>query len=805
MIETFKNILTLFMTDFGLLGCTFAYIKAPKRKYFYFSLFFLFNFLSEYYRTVYALIIGRNPSSSSLIAQSGWNIGWLFLLLAIFTLKSEESRQYFHPVMLLPVIINIYQAYIYKQTVGLANSLYQTIITTIITVLCLQELLYANKNKGLKRPVHAAGITLSYLLTEYILWISTYFTFKNPLLDPSIYFTLIKVILMIVFASFIQKDEEKPVAINWEEFRYRLFYQGIISLVILIASVIGYLSAEQLNIDRLTARQAESYLTYIIAGMSAILVLLILGALYAVRNRYTFINTIQQRQSASKRARTNIIMSVSITFIILFGTMLYNAINIYTAGVSDVYENKKQDTAVMSEEAVHYIGRATTAVQSVAETVSFMRNSGSSTKEIQTYLADQAISFAHVPDNHFINFYAYINGEYIDASNWKVPEDYDPTKRDWYVRTSVEPHAPVIIPPYADVESQESIITVAQNISLSPESKIQDIVCIDIDAEYVQELLIKHADASDTGIIINGRGDIIACTNPEYISLNIANIFGEEMLDVLNTDEPAGHINLNDTEYALNIRPMLIDLKLIMLTDLGKMFNHTYARVTIAVLAGMISIGLVLLIYYFNYKVEEYSISKISSLNGQITEALAQTIDAKDKYTNGHSSRVAKYAKMIAAEADYDEAMQEDIYMMGLLHDVGKIGIPDAIITKPSKLTDEEFALIKTHPIMGAEILQNITENPKLAQAARWHHERYDGTGYPDHLKGEDIPLEVRIISVADAYDAMTSARNYRDIMSQQKVREEIVKGSGKQFDPHFAGIMTRLIDQDKNYELKEK
>lgn len=187
-----------------------------------------------------------------------------------------------------------------------------------------------------------------------------------------------------------------------------------------------------------------------------------------------------------------------------------------------------------------------------------------------------------------------------------------------------------------------------------------------------------------------------------------------------------------------------------------------------------------------------------------IVKTLAGTIDAKDTYTKGHSSRVADYSKEIAKRSGYSESRQNDIYMMALLHDIGKIGIPDAVINKPGRLTDEEFELIKKHPVIGARILENISEKAELATGARSHHEKYNGKGYPDGLRGEDIPETARIIAVADAYDAMTSFRSYRDPMTQSSVREEIVEGSGVQFDPRFAEIMVGMIDEDKDYRLRE-
>ena len=206
---------------------------------------------------------------------------------------------------------------------------------------------------------------------------------------------------------------------------------------------------------------------------------------------------------------------------------------------------------------------------------------------------------------------------------------------------------------------------------------------------------------------------------------------------------------------------------------------------------------------YMSQEVEKKS-EENEQLGIHIIKALVYVIDAKDRYTNGHSSRVAEYAKEIAGRYGYSEKEQNDIYIAGLLHDVGKIGVPDAIINKNDSLTDEEYDIIKRHPMIGYNILATIKEMPNLSDGARWHHERYDGRGYPDGLKGEDIPEVARIIAVADAYDAMTSRRSYRDTMPQSKVRAEIERCSGTQFDPKFAALMLEIIDEDTEYSLRE-
>ena len=189
----------------------------------------------------------------------------------------------------------------------------------------------------------------------------------------------------------------------------------------------------------------------------------------------------------------------------------------------------------------------------------------------------------------------------------------------------------------------------------------------------------------------------------------------------------------------------------------------------------------------------------------ELTQALATTIDAKDKYTSGHSRRVTEYSKMLAAALGKDEKEQQEIYLFALLHDIGKIGIQDWIINKQDKLTEEEYAEIKKHPQIGYEILKSISIMPNLKTGVRWHHERIDGTGYPDGLSGDDIPEYAKIISVADAYDAMTSNRSYRSSLPQDQVRAEIENQKGTQFDPVVADKLLEIIDADVDYQLREK
>ena len=178
-------------------------------------------------------------------------------------------------------------------------------------------------------------------------------------------------------------------------------------------------------------------------------------------------------------------------------------------------------------------------------------------------------------------------------------------------------------------------------------------------------------------------------------------------------------------------------------------------------------------------------------------ETFTGFIDAKDPYTNGHSKRVAVYTQRIAEEFGYSGDELDRIYYVALLHDSGKIGVPDNILGKPGKLTDEEFEIIKSHTVLGGNILSHFKSLKGAGEGALYHHERYDGKGYPEGKAGEEIPFIARMICVADSYDAMNTDRVYRKKLTKEQIISEIEKNKGKQFDPVVAEVMLTLLHND--------
>jgi len=184
-------------------------------------------------------------------------------------------------------------------------------------------------------------------------------------------------------------------------------------------------------------------------------------------------------------------------------------------------------------------------------------------------------------------------------------------------------------------------------------------------------------------------------------------------------------------------------------------------------------------------------------------ETLRFTVEAKDPYTKGHSDRVAQYSVLIGKKMGLSEEDQKTLLIGGLFHDIGKIGVPDTILRKPDKLTDEEYSEIKNHPSIGAHILAPATIFKEIIPIVKHHHEKYDGKGYPSQLKGESIPLFARIAAVADTFDAMTSKRTYRDARPIETVIEEIERCKGTQFDPKIADIFLDIL-RTEYHEIEE-
>ena len=303
--------------------------------------------------------------------------------------------------------------------------------------------------------------------------------------------------------------------------------------------------------------------------------------------------------------------------------------------------------------------------------------------------------------------------------------------------------------------------------------------------------------------------------NADDYSLDTINIDGEILVRMKPGDYLVYYPSTNENAMEIPIEPEQGTVPgIIMYMGIGEELRgseieltYTFHRLlTSDVLFWVAVVGFVgwmigLLIYIItSAQIKKYKIrhERDNEIIRESIETFTGFIDAKDPYTNGHSNRVADYTKAIAKEMGYSGEELDRVYYVALLHDCGKIGVPDNILGKPSKLTDDEFAIIKSHTVRGGEILSSFKSLKDVDEGARYHHERYDGKGYPEGLSGEVIPEIARMICVADSFDAMNSNRVYRKKLTSEMIREEIEKNKGKQFDPKIADIFLRLLKEGK-------
>lgn len=494
----------------------------------------------------------------------------------------------------------------------------------------------------------------------------------------------------------------------------------------------------------------------------------------------------------------------------LFIMVVYNYNIFNTNVVQNMEEIGSGNLAQITKELEAYLDTGKNVVQTTTLSVEYMMDNGTSMEEIEEFLVHESKWYAEEIDENFTGIYGLFGEEYLDGMGWVPDADYNPKTREWYITALKANGEPVIVSPYVDAQTNTIMVSVSK-LLFDRES----VLSLDITLDYIQDIT-EEISLNDIGygFVVDKNGLVVAHNDSGEKGKNYLeeNSQLKKLLEIVYEQETnCFQMELDGENMTVFSDTVAEDWNVVMIVSNDALFAD--ARTTLRRNILICSVISVLIITFFvitfhrmsqSLKMELESNRRVEEMNRRIIRALVRTIDAKDRYTNGHSLRVAEYSKEIARRMKKSEKEQEDIYYAGLLHDVGKIRIPGSVINKPGKLTDEEYEQIKIHPVTGYHVLKDIYDDRLIANGAKFHHERYDGTGYPNGLTGEDIPEVARIVGVADTYDAMASNRSYRKALPQKEVRAEIEKGKGTQFDPAIADVMINMIDEDKNYTLKE-
>ncbi len=503
-----------------------------------------------------------------------------------------------------------------------------------------------------------------------------------------------------------------------------------------------------------------------------------------------------------KQEKSSYIATLLFTLIALVFMVVYNFVTFYKHSASNMLAIGENSLAQETELLNSYLTKGMDVLQVTAITVEYMMQHGATAEEIEEFLLEESKRYKEDIDVNFTGIYGLFNGIYIDGIGWVPDADYVPQERDWYIAAKEAQGKPTIVSPYLDAQTNTIMISVSQQLYDK-----ESVISLDIVLEHIQAITQNiNLDNMGYGFIIDKEGLVVAHSDAEEKGKNyLDDAQMNSLLKKIYAENAATFRTEIDGEACTVFTDEIKeDWYVAMIISNTKLYQEIQNIMIQNSIVCIVVFGLIMIFCTMALKKVQWHRKKLENMNVTIMRTLAKTIDAKDRYTNGHSQRVAKYALEIAKRMGKDEETQENIYYAALLHDVGKIRVPDTIINKQSRLTDEEFLYIKLHTTSGFYISKDMEENPMIAKAAKWHHERFDGKGYPNGLVGENIPEVARIIGVADTYDAMTSNRSYRKVMPQEKVLEEIEKGKGTQFDPEIADIMIAMIKEDKEYSMHQ-
>ena len=503
------------------------------------------------------------------------------------------------------------------------------------------------------------------------------------------------------------------------------------------------------------------------------------------------------------------ILTIIVTILGLVGMMIFNHYTFYMNIMNKMQNMGVGNLSVISQAVENSLSQNLDLVQATAITMEYMMENRATKEELEDFLIYESNKYTNEIDNSFSGIYGVFNGEYIDGLGWIPDETYIPSSRSWYTAAQAANGTPTLVSPYLDARTNTIMLSISQMLSDK-----ESVISLDINTDNIQNIVTTNSMNELGYIFIVEEGGLVIShsdINERGQNYLFNERMGNLMKSVVASESAYFETELDNEDYRVFSNKIMNNWYVVMVLDEDIFFKDVNTTLFKNILLYGIISALILFFFIYTFKqirhsmeMERTSNQKLDDANMKMIRALVRTIDAKDRYTNGHSLRVADYAAKIAEKMGKSPEEQKQIYYAGLLHDVGKIRVPEDIINKPGKLTNEEFEQIKIHPVTGYHILKDIYEDKSMALAAKFHHERYDGNGYPSGLSGENIPEIARIIGVADTYDAMASNRSYRRALPQEKVREEIVKGMGTQFDPAVASIVLQMIDNDPEYKLKE-
>ena len=628
-IDMIDNICMLLTAVIGLLICLFRYIENPKRGYLYLSVYFLARLLSDYYWTLYYIVMNSEPDISAIMAYFGWNVSYLFLLILVYYRRNPEIKRLFHPVMLIPVPINIYLFILFTSFGGLFNNLWSGIILTGVEIFCLQSLIYYFKNR--KNGVHFPFLHVTVLagvVIEYVMWTLSCYFWDDDWSNPYYYFAFLSYVIEAFFVWALGKDykEEGYVAPekNARDIKAQMIFR-VTAVIIILGGCIGgfFLASWMKNAISPGADNEDAYgvIAIILFIISIFMVILTLGIIYLSTTRFKEAVKDSGKAVTIRRSRFNLVSTIGITLGLMIFAVVYNTRIFYSASVSAVYDSGEDKAATTATELENYLSIAKSTLQVTADTVDLMIRNGDSQEKILEYLTDQTnIQFENFDEN-FTGIYAYVRDEYMDGSGWVPPEGYDASARDWYNYAVAAKGKTIIVSPYVDAQTHSVVITICKLISDSKEeglSEIKNVVALDVIVNHIQEVTEEvEINGKGYAMIINNDGMIVAHKDSKLNGENLRDMFEPELLEEI-LEKKTGTIEavLKDEDCTVFLSTVMDDQWYVAIViSNSELFEAIYSQVLVNIIVSLTIFLLISFFYYLSYKNEQAYGKKMEELS----------------------------------------------------------------------------------------------------------------------------------------------------------------------------------------------
>ncbi len=670
--DVIENVLMLMAAILGLLSALFRYFEVQKRGWLYIAAYFLASLLSAYYWTVYSLVMGTYPDVSAFIAYLGWNIAYPILLWAVLNTRYEGVRGFFHPLMLLPIPINIYLFTLFIQFGGILNNIWQGSMFTAAACVCLQSILYYLKHRkeGALFPCFHTFV-LIVIFAEYGMWTASCFDWPAEYLDPYYYFALLNYVVSVFLAWAIARDYRagglKYPGRTSGEMKFQLLLQILSSSIILGGCILGYSIASWMKGTIPQGSEYEGLYSAIVITLfiiSLLLDVMIIAMITIISVRYKTIIKSEEKPEPITRSRFNLIFTLLITLALMMFVVIYTSRHFYRVSVTGIAEAGEEEARVSATDLENYLTNAMSTLRVTADSVDLMLKGDVDQETICRYIVDQTANQKDHFDENFTGLYGYIRGEYMDGLEWVPPAGYEPSERDWYKLAVEAGGDTIIIPPYVDAQTHSVVITICQLLSDG-----ENVVALDVIINHIQDVTeLIDVSGKGYGLIINKDGLIVAHPNLELVGKNFADEFGSNLLKrVVETGSGTLWEPVNGEPSTLFLSSVMDQWYVVITVTDKELYKELYDQLTVTIIIFIIIYSLISFFYYLGYKNEQAYGRKVEEMNAsrQKQEYEAQVLKlekfAADEANKAKSSFLADMSHEIRTPINAILGMNEMI------------------------------------------------------------------------------------------------------------------------------------------------